>query len=64
MTPELCASCVSRTAIVVCSSGQTTTSESCSHPENPSGFVNATECESAGRYRTLSDIGRTKEVGR
>ena len=39
MTPELCASCVSRTAIVVCSSGQTTTSESCSHPENPSVVI-------------------------
>ena len=64
MAPELCANCVSRTAIVVRSGGQTATSESCSHPENPSGFVNATECESAGRYRTLSDIGRTKEVGR
>ena len=44
-------------------SGQLQVAIDASLSEMANGFVNATECESAGRYRTLSDIGRTKEVG-
>ena len=62
MAPEICATCVCKTATVVTVRGTRSESELCSHPANPRGFADSDNCRRLGRYRTSDDLAKGKEV--